>query len=190
MKAFKDTAGREWKIDLTIGAMNRVRDALGLDLLAPHEKPGDKADQRAKDLKFKGRQALLVSILSRDASLLFDVIYQIVKPQLEKANITVDEFVESMGGDSAYDAYKSFHEEWSDFFRKFHRPDAAKMVEKHLQLIEAEAKRDELVVDQIGEAVERKMQQRRKVLEEKLAAVGYGPKSTSSPALSGSTPKT
>ena len=64
------------------------------------------------------------------------------------------------------------------------------MVEKHLQLIEAEAKRDELVVDQIGEAVERKMQQRRKVLEEKLAAVGYGPKSTSSPALSGSTPKT
>ena len=182
MQSLKDTSGREWKIDLTIGAMNRVRDAMGIDLLAPHEQPGEKADERAKNIKFKGRQALLVSVLNSDASVLFDVIYHIIKPQMEKANVSVEEFVESMGGDSAYNAYKAFHDEWSDFFQKFHRPDAAKMVEKHVQMIEAEAKRDEQMVEKVGQAVERKMALRRKKLEERLEAVGSGTKSTSLPA--------
>ena len=181
MKTFKDTTGREWKVDLTIGAMNRVREAMGLDLLAPHEEPGEKAGERAKAVKYKGRQALLVSVLNSDASLLFDVIYQIIKPQLEKANVPMEEFVESMGGDAAYNAYKCFHNEWSDFFQKFHRPDAAKMVQKHLEMVEAEAKRDEQMVEKVGQAVERKMERRREKLEKRLEAVGSGPKSTNLP---------
>jgi hypothetical protein len=190
MRTFRDTASRTWKLDLTIGAMNRVKTELGLDLLAPHEKPGEQADQRARSLKFKGRQALLVSVLNYDASLLFDVIYQIIKPQLDEQNVSVESFVESMGGGSAYDAYKAFSEEWADFFRNFHRPDAARMVEKHRVLIEAEAVRDEKMVDKISDAVERKMAGRRARLEQRLAAVGNGPTSMSSPASSESTRKT
>lgn len=174
MKSFKDTTGREWKVEVSIGAMNRVRDALGLDLLAPHEKPCDKADERAKAKLFKGRRALLVSALNGDPSLLFDVIVNIIKPQLESKQVSVMDFVESMGGDSAYQAYRAFNEEWADFFLKFHRPDAAAMVLKHVEMIEAESKRDVAMVEKVGQTVEREMERNRKSVSEKLEAVGNG----------------
>jgi hypothetical protein len=187
MRTFKDNANREWTIDLTIGAMNRVRDDLGIDLLAPHDKPGDKSDERARNVKFKGRQALLISVLNLDASLLFDVIYVILKPQLEKAQVSQAEFVESMGGDAAYNAYKSFHDEWSDFFQHFHRPDAAKMIQKHVAMIEAQAIRDEALVEKVEKAVVAEMKRESDRLEENLEAVGNGQKSMDSLVSSEST---
>lgn len=184
MKSFTDTLGREWKIDLTIGAMKRVKDELGLDLLAPHEKPGESADERAKSKLFKGRRALLVSVLNSDPSLLIDVICQIIAPQMEAKKVTGDDFAESLGGDAAYQAYRAFHDEWSDFFQKFHRPDAAAMVLKHLEMIEAESKRDVAMVEKVGQTVEREMARNRQKVSEKLEAVGNGEISMDSLATS------
>jgi hypothetical protein len=176
--------GREWKIDLTIGSMKRVKDALGLDLLAPHERPDEKADERARSKLFSGRKALLVSVLNADPGLMFDVIANIIAPQLEAKKVSVDDFVESMGGDAAYAAYRAFVDEWSDFFQKFHRPDAAAMVLKHVEMIEAESKRDVAMVEKVGQTVEREMERKRKAVSDKLEAVGNGEMSMDSLATS------
>lgn len=188
MKSFIDTAGREWKIEITVGSMKRVKDALGLDLLAPQEKPGEEADERARSKLFKGRKALLVSVLNSDPSLLFDVIANILAPQMEARKVSVSDFVEAMGGDAAYAAYRAFQDEWSDFFQKFHRPDAAAMVLKHVELIEAEAKKDLAMVEKVGRAVEREMDRQREQISEKLEAVGNGVMSLDSLATSASIP--
>jgi hypothetical protein len=174
VKSFNDTLGREWKIDITIGALARVKSAMGLDLLAPHEVPGDDADERARSKLFKGRKALLVSVLNSDPSLLFDVIANILAPQMEAKKVPVEDFVESMGGDAAYSAYRAFVDEWSDFFLKFHRPDAAAMVLKHAEMIEAESKRDVAMVEKVGATVERTMARNRTEAIARLDSVGNG----------------
>jgi hypothetical protein len=189
MRYFKDITGRQWGLELTIGAVKRVKDSLGLDLLAPANPPGPKADERAKEVLWKGHPAPLVSVLNADASLLFDVIYLAIRPQLDKAGCNADDFVESMGGDAAYAAYEAFQAEWLDFFQKLHRPDAAKMVEKHRAMVEAQAKKNEATVERAAEAVERGLEKARERIEERIAAAtaGDGATFTDLPDMSAST---
>jgi hypothetical protein len=195
MRTFKDNAERTWEIDLSIGAIARIKAALKIDLLAPHEPPdfgelsrtGEEADERAKAIKYNGQPAPLVTVLNRYVSLLFDVIFELVRPQAEKQSVSVEDFVNAMGGDAAYEAYKAFHEEWEDFFQKFHRPDAAKMIQKHLELVEAEANKDAMSVDQLAQKAQAEVETRR----EKLLSQADGVLKTflSSPESSASTPK-
>ena len=185
MRTFKDTAGRTWEISLTIGVVNRIKSQLKLDLYAPQDPPGEDADERAKAVKYNGKPAPLVTVLNRDVSILFDVIFEIVRPQGEKLSLSAEDFVNGMGGDAAYDAYRAFQEEWEDFFQKFHRPDAAKMIEKHLEMVEAEATKDAKTVEKLAEMAEEAAERNRENAIKQ--ADGLLRMSTSSPASSEST---
>jgi len=128
MRAFKDSAGREWEISITIGAVKRVRDLLKLngetvDLLSP----------------FTGTPPL-VTRLFLDLCLLVDVIYALCRPRAQELRISDEEFGASIAGEEAKAAYEAFFEELIDFFQKAGRKEAAKMVSGNLELVQAEMK--------------------------------------------------
>ena len=112
MQLFKDDQGHEWTIAITVGAIKRVKALLpGIDLAKPDEgKPP------------------LIGRLPIDPVLLCDVIYCLVKPAADAANITDEQFGEAMGGDALAHAAAAFWEEYKDFFQRLDRHDVARLV--------------------------------------------------------------
>jgi hypothetical protein len=99
MRTFRDSAGRAWAVDLTIGAARRVRTLLGVDLLA-----------------LTDGTPRLIDRLIEDLGLQIDVIYAIVKPQADAAGIIDEQWGQSLGGEAAAAAIGVFWEELVDFF--------------------------------------------------------------------------
>jgi hypothetical protein len=178
VKSFKDSEGREWIVRVNIGTIRAVKDSLAIDLLAPQEPIGEKTEPKP------GRKNLLVSVLAADASLLISVICVLLCKQLAERNIDEMALCESLGGTAAYDAAQAFWSEWQDFFQESHRPDAALMIRKHLEMIEAEAARDVAMVEKVQATVEKEMDRRRQAIGERLDAVGNGTMSMDSLATS------
>jgi hypothetical protein len=178
VKSFKDSEGREWIVRVNIGTIRAVKDSLAIDLLAPQEPIEEKTDSKT------GKKNLLVSVLAADASLLVSVICVLLGKQLVERSIDEMALCESLGGAAAYDAAQAFWSEWQDFFQEIHRPDAALMIRKHLEMIEAEAERDVAMVEKVQTTVEKEMQRRRTAISEKLDAVGDGTISMDSLATS------
>lgn len=85
MGTFKDTAGREWTITLTIGALKRIRSVAGLDLM-PLFGGQDKQESEA------------VRTLLLDPMRMADVVYAALKPQLDEAGIDDEAFGELLAG--------------------------------------------------------------------------------------------
>ena len=98
MKTFKDKDGRDWQIELTIGAARRVRDLLGVNLLEL-----DKGDPP------------LLTQLGTDEMLLVDVIYCLIKPQADAAEVTDEMFGCSLDGEAVWSACNAFYAELIDF---------------------------------------------------------------------------
>jgi len=73
MKTFKDNKDREWKVDVSVNSLRRVRDLIGLDLSGV-------------------RVAAVIEQLSNDLPLTVDVIYCIVKPQCDAAGVSDEDF--------------------------------------------------------------------------------------------------
>ena len=92
MKLFKDNASREWKVEITVATIKRVRDLLGVDLMEVVD--GD-----------------LVQRLIRDPILLCDVIYVVCKPQADEKSITDEDFGQAMAGDVIEQATTALLEE-------------------------------------------------------------------------------
>lgn len=96
MKTFKDNAGREWTVEITVSTIKRVRSLLEVDLL-------EIADSD------------LVKRLVSDPILLCDVIYVVCKPQADEQDVTDEQFGEAMAGDAIDDATTVLLEELVDF---------------------------------------------------------------------------
>ena len=140
MRAFKDSAGREWEISITIGAVKRVRDLLKLngetvDLLSPNS-----------------GNPPLITRLFLDLCLLVDVLYALCRPRAQELRISDEEFGASIAGEEAKAAYEAFFEELIDFFQKAGRQDAAKMVAGNLKLIRIGMEQTGHAVDRLAEA--------------------------------------
>lgn len=131
MKAFKDSAGRVWQIEITIDAVKRVRDLLGLDLL----------DQASDTEKVPA-----ITKIGTDIVALIDTIFVILKPQADAANISDVDFARAIGGRAALDAQTAFYEELADFFQSMGRPDKTKIVLAQKTMIELTIQRLEMVV--------------------------------------------
>lgn len=99
MKHFKDTAGREWEINLTVTSVKRIRDRAGLDLMDMTE---DESNAMIR--------------LSSDPILLGDVIYAACQTQADRRGISSEEFGESLAGDVIDDATTAFIDALTDFF--------------------------------------------------------------------------
>lgn len=115
MKQFCDKTGAAWRIDLTFGAVLRVRQRDGqLDLLDP-------------TLQIDG-QPLQVA-LSLDLVRFWGLLWLLVEPQAIAMGVTAEQFGELMAADCLVTAQAAFFDEWRDFFRSLRRPDAALAVE-------------------------------------------------------------
>lgn len=127
MHTFKDTTGAEWKLELTVGSIKRIRDAIDVNL--------------ADDV-FAG----LLDKLASDTLLLCDVVWNLIKPQADKAvvtqaekdagakSVTAEVWMDRMGGDAIGDASKALLDELVDFSPPPRRALLKQIMEKAMQL--------------------------------------------------------
>ncbi len=88
MSVFKDTAGRTWHADVTVGSLRRVRDSgLGVDLL-------DVTDQDKN----------VVAKLLDDPVLLVGVLYEVCRPEIEGRGLSAEQFGEALSDGAVIDA--------------------------------------------------------------------------------------
>ncbi|MBK9128179.1 MAG: hypothetical protein IPM13_10305 [Phycisphaerales bacterium] len=97
MKTFTDNAGRTWTLAINVGAVKRVRDLLGVDLLSVFESD-------------------LIERLYRDPVLLCDVIYTVCRPEADALGISDEDFGRAMAGDAIDHATQALLAEVVSFF--------------------------------------------------------------------------
>lgn len=119
MATFSDKTGRQWSLDLTIGAVDRVKRGTDgrINLLHPEG-------------LVDGKQTQL--LLMSDLLEFWEVLFLLVEPQCQRDNISADQFGELMAADCLVQAQTVFWHEWSDFFRKLQRLELATALEKML----------------------------------------------------------
>jgi hypothetical protein len=116
-RTFKDAAGRDWTMALSIGGFMKVKAAHGVDLFA--------LDQGSPPL---------IEVLYSDPILLARIIFTLVGDQIED----VDEmgFCDAMGEDALWDADRVFRAALIGFFQTARRGDLAETVIATSALIE------------------------------------------------------
>lgn len=174
MQCFTDIAGRAWKLGISVGTVKRVRARLA-----------DRLPGRAIDLLHieEGRPPL-VSLLSTDAELLVDVIFEALQSTPENPDVDAVAFAEAMGGDAMLAATAAFWSELRDFFRAVGRIDLA-------QVVCTQANAFRLIMEkQIHELEQLDLPAiiDRTYANEKQKVSIPGSESTNSPALPASTP--
>ncbi|QDU39670.1 hypothetical protein Mal4_40160 [Maioricimonas rarisocia] len=99
MSNFTDRTGRTWQVDVNVAAVKRVRDTLGINLLAV-------LDDGAR----------LLADLHDDPILLVDVLYVICRPEAETAGVDDEAFGRAMSGDALLAAHAALIEGLEGFF--------------------------------------------------------------------------
>ncbi|MCC7409168.1 MAG: hypothetical protein IT442_13965 [Phycisphaeraceae bacterium] len=160
MKTFADNASRSWTIQLTLDAVKRVRNLVGVNLL-----------------ELEAGDPPLLTRLGTDVLLLCDVIYALIKPQADQrqgGGVSDEQFAAALGGDAILAAQTAFYEELVDFFRGLHRGDLVKVVQMQRRMIDLAVARIETRIDGLD--------------LEATVATTLGGSSTSLPASLASTP--
>jgi len=160
MKAFQDEHGTQWELSLTIGAAQRVRDLLGVDLLEPLE-PRQKPKARAGRSR-KARAApgpALMTELELDMPLLCAVIHVLLKPQIEKAGLGDEDFADRLDGVTLRRAHDAFFSEWHDFFLHTGRLEISELMQKQTEYIQqvTQAAVEKLTGPELAETVKAKI---------------------------------
>ena len=119
MQTFKDSAGRNWTVSLTLGTAMHVRDKLGVDLLQPEA--GDPP---------------LITRIGTDEILLGEILCALLEDQFEANKVTEADVRNSFDGATILAAQKAFYEELVTFFQSRGRTDRANAVTKQAALIE------------------------------------------------------
>uniref|UniRef100_A0A7C4LIL5 Tail assembly chaperone n=1 Tax=Schlesneria paludicola TaxID=360056 RepID=A0A7C4LIL5_9PLAN len=101
MKSFADAKGQTWTIEINVASLQRVRAVTGLDLT-----------------KLVDRQADVFPKLAGDLFVLFDVLAELLRPQLEAKEMTAEQFGESLDEESADKAAVALIEAAIDFFQE------------------------------------------------------------------------
>ena len=125
MRTFKDSAGREWQIVITIGEALRVRGLIEVDLLKPH-------------LPRDGQDVALVDEIEIGPELFAKIVYALVRSQAD-ADPKVDEsaFMALMDGATIAGAREAFRGELTDFFQS--QPQIVALLKKQVELGQAVA---------------------------------------------------
>lgn len=136
MASFKDMNGRSWTVEITVGSMRRVNTLIGVNLFKMHEPrvPGG---------------IVLFDEIFNDALLLVDIVFALVKPQADKANVSDEQFGESLGPEGLRGATESLRESLSFFYQTLGKPDLVALLKKQKELADnmatAQAKQIELL---------------------------------------------
>jgi len=119
VKTFKDTENRDWTVEITVGAVKRVRAALDVDLYSLID---DKAAGLAK--------------LMNDPCMLVAVIFVLCREQAEKQEVSEEQFGNALGGDTLEACADAFLEALTDFFPSRSRAPLRKIAQKGKQISE------------------------------------------------------
>lgn len=114
---FKDSEGREWYVKLTVGAVDRVLDLCQVDLY--------EQDDWAKVLK--------------DPRVACAVLGAVLLPEIEKRQLTISTFRDSLDGDAAFAGIAALHEAIVNFTPPALRATRKKILEKVNETIEHQA---------------------------------------------------
>lgn len=99
MKVFKDRNGKEWTLEANVGALDRVNDLVGVDLL---------------DLSDGANSLLLKSI--NDPLSIGKITWAMIKPQADRNNTSKDEYLDALDGEALARARDAFLDELPSFF--------------------------------------------------------------------------
>ena len=133
MHGFKDSAGRYWSVRVDVGAVKRVRAALGVDLMQVAERKNAEG----------GREPGVLERLASDPVLLVDVIYVLCRDQAEAQGVSDENFGATMAGDALDHAVKAMLGAIVDFFPNPRERAALKRVLAAAEL-EADRARDRM----------------------------------------------
>jgi hypothetical protein len=97
MRSFKDSQGREWRIEINISAIKKLRDVFKVDLL--------KVTSSKETLAF-----------ITDPIQVIDMIYILCEQQCKEAGVSEEDFGRAMAGDVLDNAAAAFLEELVAFF--------------------------------------------------------------------------
>lgn len=122
MRSFVDSKNRTIELSITVGSINRVKGAIGVDLSKFNDKTAEGVP-------------LVAALSGLDVCLLVNVLYWVCKPALDALQLDADAFAESMAGDAIGRAQDALLGEWSDFFRGLNRPETVTVIEKGRALI-------------------------------------------------------
>jgi hypothetical protein len=162
MKTFRDVQEREWTVEVNVAALKRVKDSTDVDLT-----------------RLVDPEADVISKLSEDVFLLFDVICALLKPQLEKHGLSAEEFGAGLDEESTEKAATALFEGIIDFFRE----DKRTLLKRAFSKVKAAAESSQ------SEALNRAMKEvESETFDEAIRAAMSGGSSTSSPESSVSTP--
>jgi hypothetical protein len=162
MQTFTDSAGRTWNVTVNVGAIKRVRDLLGVDLLDVAN--GD-----------------LLARLADDPCLLVDVLFALCKPDADAKGVDDEDFGRGMVGGALDEASAALMKELLDFFPSAQRAKAlGRMARK---IVEQEA-----ALAQAAEAMKPLIEAARETPATQTADLRPGGSSGDSPASSASTP--
>ncbi len=100
MHAFTDGAGREWRVELNVWAMERLRDGAGADLM---------------ELLDGGP---LLERLMRDPVLLCRVLWTLCEEQAGERDVSAEAFGRALAGETIVEARKALVEEIVVFFHE------------------------------------------------------------------------
>lgn len=104
MREFKDVNGNVWRLSLTIGAIERIKAALGFDLLSPQTAQGD------DEIDWFNRTL-------RDPCFELRCVVVACEPQLKEFGYTREDALNCFGGAEAAAAKEAFAKEYQDFFQ-------------------------------------------------------------------------
>ena len=166
MKTFKDTVGREWSIDLTLGSAMAVRDRLDVDLLQPEV----------------GNPPLLTR-LGTDELFLGEVLCVLLEDQFDSHGLSENDVRKSFDGKTLLAAQDAFYAELIDFFQNRGRTDRSTAAAKqHITIqkatVAATKRIDEIDLDELID----------KTLDEAMTQTKSGETSGTSPEPSASIP--
>lgn len=117
MATFKTADGREWTIAVNVATVKRTRELTGVNLLA-----------------LVGEQAAISELFSDDVRLC-EVLCAVIRPQLEAASVSDDQFFATINGDVIERAAEALLNEIVDFFQEPRRGLMKKALAKYKMAI-------------------------------------------------------
>jgi hypothetical protein len=123
---FEDADGRHWTLRLSVNAMARVKEHTQVDLVQPFT--GDEMSE--EDLKKVTDLAELPILLQMQINpvLFSEVLYWLLQPYCDKAEVSRDIFLDSLDGAAIGRAGKVFWPLYADFFQQLGQEPLAQMV--------------------------------------------------------------
>ena len=124
---FEDTEKRAWQIKLSVNAIKRVKENAGVDLLMPVPTKQMTEEELGEITDYSQLPTLMR--LQADVDCFADVLYQLVKPQCEKADVSQDDFLDAISGATIKEARDIFWPLYADFFHEAGQEPMAQLVE-------------------------------------------------------------